>query len=85
LISKRLEEEVSSGEVSEESIGPTVLNEGPAEIGNTLCELLPEVEVTQTTAIIRRFCFHRSYIFAGIRNREHIFRHFVAFETINTR
>ena len=85
LIFKRLEEVVSSGEVSEGTIGPTVLNKGPAVMGNTLCELLPEVEATQTTAIIRRCCFHRSYIFAGIRNGQHIFRHSVAFETINTR
>ena len=75
LIFKRLEEVVSSEEVSEGSIGPTVLNEGTAEIGNTLWELLPEVEGTQTTAIIRRCCSQRSYIFAGIRNGEHILRH----------
>jgi len=85
LIFKRLEEVVSSGEVSEGSIGPTVLNEGHAEIGSTLCELLPKVEGTQTTAIIRRCCFHGSYIFADIRNGEHIFRHSVAFETTNAR
>jgi hypothetical protein len=34
LIFKSLEEVVSSGEVSEGSIVPTVLTEGPAEIGN---------------------------------------------------
>jgi hypothetical protein len=46
-----LEEVTSSGELSEDSVAFRALNEGPAEIGNTFTELVPEVEGAQIGAI----------------------------------
>jgi hypothetical protein len=58
-----------------------VFNEGLAERGKKYLELIPEVEGAKIGAI----CFHKRYIFAGIRNGEEIFRQYVAVERINTR
>ena len=48
---KSLEEVISSGEVAEGGIVLRVLNEGSAEIGKTIRELVTEVEGTQTRSI----------------------------------